>query len=448
MSSRSLSIPELIEVARFESYQFLLVARPPPPLHRVRFVAATTMTAKRRRRNVVEIIRNCRGRVDDETFGMMQAWHAVGDSIRVIAKRLNIARRTVTYNIAQQLAPSKRKAHRAPAVTIGKRAEIRHRREMVKSLALQRITTVKELQKPRSVEQRTIVTIPFPSPASIARHLNSTNSGNQTVSASTVRRDLLASGIKAYRRRKKPWTNPATKTERKAFAGRVLRRGKAECTTILFSDEKWFDCDDHGNIWEWRPEDMPPTCRGTSQYPKKIHVWGCIGIGFKMLVFFDRNGELPPGTVKYGPGRPKKGEKREPKVTVKATVNAKVYAKKCLSPMVSALKRRRMLDRVVFMQDGATVHTSKETRAWLEKAKLKVLPSWPSHSPDLNPIENLWGQLAVAVSRHAPFGEDEVRKFLKQEWDAVPQAQIDDLVRSFHGRMTECRDLDGGHLIR
>ena len=48
----------------------------------------------------------------------------------------------------------------------------------------------------------------------------------------------------------------------------------------------------------------------------------------------------------------------------------------------------------VFMQDGATSHTSEETIAWMEANFLAFWPPdmWPPYSPDCNPLDyNIWG---------------------------------------------------------
>ena len=43
----------------------------------------------------------------------------------------------------------------------------------------------------------------------------------------------------------------------------------------------------------------------------------------------------------------------------------------------------------IFMQDGATCHTSRKSKAWLAQQDIRVL-DWVGQSPDQNPIENLW----------------------------------------------------------
>lgn len=55
------------------------------------------------------------------------------------------------------------------------------------------------------------------------------------------------------------------------------------------------------------------------------------------------------------------------------------------------LKRIPRLAHRWFQHDGAPSHTSTDTKDWLRDYKNVKVVEWPSRSPDLNLIENIFG---------------------------------------------------------
>ena len=68
-----------------------------------------------------------------------------------------------------------------------------------------------------------------------------------------------------------------------------------------------------------------------------------------------------------------------------------------------------------FLQDGAPCHTAKVVKEWHQKHGVRLI-DWPGNSPDLNPIENMWGFMKGKLSNTKLTSIPHLQEELKRLW--------------------------------
>uniref|UniRef100_A0AAR2KB27 Tc1-like transposase DDE domain-containing protein n=1 Tax=Pygocentrus nattereri TaxID=42514 RepID=A0AAR2KB27_PYGNA len=99
------------------------------------------------------------------------------------------------------------------------------------------------------------------------------------------------------------------------------------------------------------------------------------------------------------------------------------------------LQKLKMKRNFIFQHDNDPKHTSKSTKEWLHRNKIKTL-EWPSQSPDLNPIEHLWGDLKRVVHRRCPRNLSDLERFCKEESANIATSRCATLIGSYPKRLS------------
>ena len=89
---------------------------------------------------------------------------------------------------------------------------------------------------------------------------------------------------------------------------------------------------------------------------------------------------------------------------------------------------------------------------WLLNNTIELLPDWPPHSPDLNPIEHVWSLMKRQLGKDYPDIMDlkknqldiaEFTSCLQEVWHRVDQDKIDKLLASIPRRLEAVKKARG-----
>ena len=186
---------------------------------------------------------------------------------------------------------------------------------------------------------------------------------------------------------------------------------------VIFGDESYIHLGVHGQVWVQRPVDtaylkefMVP---GQIQFPPKIGIFASFtsqGVGRARVIDDDMDQRLYTDTM------------------------AQTLKPSALEAFPSGWWQ--------YMHDNAGYHTGHVSRAWFHNNGIDCI-ALPPHSPDLNPIENLFIYWKRQVELRFPRNLGQLRQIALEEWTAIPPIKCNVLVASMHDRMVAVINAEG-----
>nr|CAH7719951.1 unnamed protein product [Callosobruchus chinensis] len=234
---------------------------------------------------------------------------------------------------------------------------------------------------------------------------------NRVISSATIRRRVLASGLRYRRPLRVPLLTARHRTARLHWTRAHQDWLLPQWRNVLFSDESRFGLvsDDYRErVWRERGgQNRLATAIGVAPYRGGTQMfWG--GIRF--------NG-------------------RTQLIHIPATMTGAYYQQNVFNAIVQPL-RNEIGDQFIFMDDNARPHRTRAVQQTLENGNVARL-EWPAMSPDMNPIEHVWNYVSRAIfnRNNHPRSTQELIVAATEEWDNIPQEVINNLIIGMHRRV-------------